>query len=174
MNRAIGQAGRQVLGCIGAYRPRRRLRLRLSLDGPGRSGIDGQLSSNKLSDSPAIEVGRPICPETARKVNALMVITGAPVGSVACSLNGSSPVRVKWTCSWVAAVANRVIPLNAYGSRSDAESASPVCAQDGGQRVQSGVQKGGVDTVAGDIGAGGQRHLGIDGLGSSRVGADTP
>ena len=31
-----------------------------------------------------------------------------------------------------------------------------------------------MDSVAGDIGAGGQRHLGIDDVGSSRVGPDTP
>ena len=50
---------------------------------------------------------------SSRRVIVRMVITGAPVGSVACSANVSSPVRVSWTCSWVAAVAYSVIPLNA-------------------------------------------------------------
>src|SRR5437763_913320 len=91
----------------------------------GTSGTDGHVSSNKLLDSPAIDVGRPIWSETARNVNELMVITGAPVGSVARSSNASAPVRVRWTCSWVASVAYNVIPLNAYGSRSDASPSPP-------------------------------------------------
>ena len=68
-----------------------------------------------------------------------MVITGAPVGSVARSSNVSSPVRVRWTCSWVAAVAYSVIPLNTYGIRSDARVGLAGAVQHGGQRVQGGV-----------------------------------
>jgi len=42
----------------------------------------------------------------------------------------------------------------------------------GGQRMQRGVEQGGVDAVAGDVGVGGQFHLGINGLGVVVVMAD--
>ena len=102
-----------------------------------------------------------------------MVITGAPVGSAASSLKVSVPVDASWTCSRVAAVACKAIPVNTNGSRGIAARRQKRSYQHCGQRVQGSVQQGGVDAITGDVGVGGQSHVGVHHLGTVGVLTDT-
>ncbi|VBA60808.1 hypothetical protein LAUMK191_05684 [Mycobacterium attenuatum] len=80
-------------------------------------GRIGQVSSSKPCRSPTVlGVSSAGTSGRARRVIAWMVMTGAPVGSVACSLKVSVPVGMSWMCKLVAVVACRWIPLRTNGS----------------------------------------------------------
>ena len=110
MDRAVLQAGRKPIGLIGEDRP---------CGCAGRGGVVGQGWLAQLEHAVLQSVGArcSMASGRARRVRVRMVITGAPVGSAACSVKVSGPVDVSWTWSRVAAVACRVIPVNANGSR---------------------------------------------------------